>query len=92
LAAVQTRLFPDGKRLVLAAWQGVIQFWDLESNRQIATLRACDHKQYVCYAAFLDENTLASVFADELRIWRAPSWAEIEAAKESISSRKEESK
>ena len=75
-----TAFSPDGQRLVFAAWAGVIQFWDLESKRQLATMRVCDHKQYICYTAFLDENTLTSVFDDELRIWRAPSWAEIEGA------------
>ena len=64
---------------MLTTWEGTIQFWDLESDRQIAALRACDHKQVGGqHAAFLDENTLVSVFDGELRIWRAPSWEEIE--------------
>ena len=73
-------LSPDGKRIVLPAWNGVLQIWDLESNRQIAALPACDHRSLSCSAAFLDENTLASVFDNELRIWRAPAFTEIEKA------------
>jgi WD40 repeat protein len=83
----------DEKRLVLPTWAGVIQLWDVASNRQIAALRACNYRQLVCAAAFLDENTLASVFDDELRLWRAPSWAEIEreeATRASVAPTKEE--
>src|SRR5262249_49599391 len=63
----------DEKRLVLPLWAGFIQLWDVDTNRQLALLRACDVRQLACAATFLDEDTLASVFDDEVRIWHAPS-------------------
>ncbi|MCI0539777.1 MAG: WD40 repeat domain-containing protein [Verrucomicrobiales bacterium] len=88
-------LSPDNKRLVLAGWSGFIQFWDLESQRQIALARASEHQRFGSSVGFLDENTMASVFNDELRIWRALSWEEIEreeATQTSSSLKKEEMK
>lgn len=35
--------------------------------------------KFVAKAAFLDDNTLVSVFQDQLCVWRAPSFAEIAA-------------
>jgi WD40 repeat protein len=75
-----TVLSPGGQRLLLAGFHGLIQFWDLQSGRQTAALRAFPDRQFVCKIGFLDENTLVSLFENELRYWRAPSWAEINSA------------
>ena len=70
---------PDGRRLAIGAADRRITIWDIASGQEVATLQR--HENYVVDVSFLsDGNTLVSVGVDQLRVWRAPSFAEIELA------------
>jgi serine/threonine protein kinase/WD40 repeat protein len=78
---------PDGLRLVAAGGDGTITFWDTRTYQQVAHWRA---HQAECNRVWFVENgrTLASLGANgekqerawEVRLWRAPTWQEIETA------------
>jgi len=77
--AYRLALSPDGRRFATAAGDGSISIWDVTSDEEVATLEG--HKEEVMQLAFTpDGNCLVSVSKDQLRFWRAPSWAEIDAA------------
>jgi WD40 repeat protein/serine/threonine protein kinase len=70
---------PDARRLAIGAGDRRITIWDLASGQEVATLQG--HENYVVDVSFLsDGNTLVSVGVDQLRVWRAPSFAEIALA------------
>jgi WD40 repeat protein len=70
---------PDGRRLAIGAADRRITVWDLSSGQEVATLEG--HEGRVDDVSFLsDGNTLVSVGVDQLRVWRAPSFAEIALA------------
>ena len=72
-------LAPDGGRLAAGVGDGRITIWDMASHQEVATLEG--HQEAVEHLAFTpDGNHLVSASKDQLRVWRAPSWAEIEAA------------
>jgi WD40 repeat protein len=72
-------LSPDGRRFAAGASDGRITIWDVASHQEVATLEG--HQESVMQLAFTpDGDHLISVSKDQLRVWRAPSWAEIEAA------------
>ena len=72
-------LSPDGRRLAAGSSDGRITIWDVASRQQVATLEG--HEEAVEHLAFTpDGDHLVSASKDQLRVWRAASWAEIEAA------------
>jgi WD40 repeat protein/serine/threonine protein kinase len=72
-------LSPDGRRLAAGGSDGRITIWDLPSHQELATLEG--HKEEVMQLAFTpDGDHLVSASKDQLRVWRAPSWADIEVA------------
>jgi WD40 repeat protein len=72
-------LSPDGRRLAAGASDGRITLWDLASHQEVATLEG--HQESVMQLAFTPEGDhLVSASKDQLRVWRAASRAEIEAA------------
>ncbi len=72
-------LSPDGRRLAAGASDGRITVWDVASHQELATLEG--HQESVTQMAFTpDGDHLVSASKDQLRAWRAASWAEIEAA------------
>jgi WD40 repeat protein len=72
-------LSPDGRRLAAGASDGQITIWDVASHQEVATLEG--HQEAVLHLAFTsDGDHLVSASKDQLRVWRAPSWAEIETA------------
>ena len=72
-------LSSDGRRFAAGAGDGRITIWDVASHQEVATLEG--HQESVRQLAFTpDGDHLVSVSKDQLRVWRAPSWAEIEAA------------
>lgn len=72
-------LSPDGRRCATAAGGGLISIWDVTSHEEVAILDG--HNETVLQLAFTpDGDCLVSVSKDQLRVWRAPSWAKIELA------------
>ena len=72
-------LSSDGRRFAAGASDGRITIWDAASHQEVATLEG--HEESVRQLAFTpDGNYLVSASKDQLRVWSAPSWADIEAA------------
>jgi WD40 repeat protein/serine/threonine protein kinase len=73
---------PDGTRVAGGEALGFIKIWDAATGQEVALLKS--PKAGVSYLSFLpDGNTLLSGNAEEVRLWRAPSWQEIKAKRES---------
>ena len=81
-------LSPDGQRIAAGtSFDLLIKIWDSSTGQEVATLKGADDWVHdpadaVNNLTFLrpDGNTLISGTPHEVRLWRAPSWAEIEAA------------
>jgi WD40 repeat protein len=77
---------PDGSRLASGAWDGTITVWDMDTRQQVANWNA--HRRSCEWLCFIDGGRLLASAGEpneagvrvETRIWRAPSWAEIEPA------------
>jgi WD40 repeat protein len=73
-AAIST----DGRRLAVGANDGLITIYDLASQQEVATLSG--HTRPLLALSFLpDGNTLVSVGADQIRVWRAATLKETDA-------------
>ena len=72
---------PDNKRLVAGSnWKEALKLWDLASRQELITLEA-PSSYYYSTGFSPDGIVLASVNGQSvLHLWRAPSWADIEAA------------
>jgi WD40 repeat protein len=70
---------PDGQRITAGDGDGLIHLWSSTTGLELATLKTDDD---VVGLQFLstDENTIVSITAKEVRVWRAPSREEIAAA------------
>jgi WD40 repeat protein/tRNA A-37 threonylcarbamoyl transferase component Bud32 len=83
---------PDGQRIAAGtAGSGLIKLSNTATGQQVATLKGVNdwvapklaqRDDAIRGLAFLppDGNTLISLTTHEVRLWHAPSWAEIEAA------------
>jgi WD40 repeat protein len=82
---------PDAQRIAGGTWDQGIKIWNAHTGHELMTLRGIHdwldpnlrgRWDAVQSLVFLppDGSTLISGTAHEVRIWRAPSWAEIEAA------------
>jgi WD40 repeat protein len=69
---------PDGQRIAAGTGDGFIRIWDPATGDEMAALKASNDLSIRRLAFLPDGNTLVSSTAEEVRIWRAPSWAEIE--------------
>jgi WD40 repeat protein len=82
---------PDGQRIAIGTGDGQIKIWSPTTGQELIALRGVNdwmdrntpdwpNLRWVVGLAFLppDANTLISASVCEARIWRAPSWAEIE--------------
>ena len=66
---------PDGRRLAVGGGDGLITIWDLAVRQILVALEG--HETPVLDVAFLgDGDTLVSVGDDQVRVWRAASYAE----------------
>ena len=71
-------LSADGRRLAAGASDGRITIWDVASHQEVATLEG--HQESVMQLAFTsDGDHLVSASKDQLRLWRAASWAETDS-------------
>jgi WD40 repeat protein len=73
---------PDGRRLAAGGTDAreAVKLWDLATQRELLSLQG-EGEYFVRVAFSPDRNTLAAVSFDGIaHLWRAPSWAEIEAA------------
>ena len=69
---------PDGRRLAAGTGDGCINVWDLETGREVLVLKG--HRDLLGWLRFHPRGDwLLSSEGRTLRLWRAPSWAEIEA-------------
>jgi len=76
-AYLSVAVAPGGKRVAGASGLNTyIRIWNAETGQELARLDGVAN-----YLTFLaDGNTLVSGTDQGIRLWRAPSWAEIEAA------------
>ena len=78
----------DAKTLASASLDGTVRLWHVSTGRELATFEAGPCALTMAWSP--DGNTLAALTGsdpyapDELRIWRVPSFEEIEKAEESI--------
>jgi WD40 repeat protein len=72
---------PDGRRLATGTGDGEILIWDLGTRREVLVLKAAG-SGVVGGARFhpSGDSLLSINYPGSLHLWRAPSWAEIEAA------------
>jgi len=71
-------LSPDGRRLAAGDSDGRITIWDVASHQEVATLEG--HEESVTQLAFTpDGDHLVSASKDQLRVWRAASFAKTDA-------------
>ena len=78
---------PDGQRIAAGSGDGMITVWDPATGHELMKLKAGGPVgESISGLAFLpDGNTLVSCSDNEARVWRAPSWAEVEAAEKARS-------
>jgi WD40 repeat protein len=73
---------PDGRRLATGGTSGpeAVKLWDVATHQELATLRG-DGFGFAKVAFSPDGDTLVAVNANgDIHVWRAPSFAEIDAA------------
>jgi len=76
-------LSSDGRRLVTGGVgsKDAVRLWDLTTQRELLSLQGEGELLFLHVAFSPDGSTLmAASFAGIAHLWRAPSWAEIEAA------------
>ena len=72
---------PDGRRLAAGGASPVVRLWDSASHQQVALLKVSPPAAFGWLAFSADGNLLVLVDNQQtIHTWRAPSWAEIEAA------------
>jgi WD40 repeat protein/serine/threonine protein kinase len=77
-AVFSIALAPDGQRL--AAGGRALRLWDPVTRQLVMILKGAPGDSFDNLAFSPEGNTLVAVTSTELRVWRAPSLAEIETA------------
>jgi WD40 repeat protein len=81
LGAHSVAFTPDGTRLaVTSTGMETIRLWDMESYQDVLTLESQESR--FVFGAFSPDGSILGALSMEgfLHLWRAPSWAQIEAA------------
>jgi WD40 repeat protein/serine/threonine protein kinase/class 3 adenylate cyclase len=73
---------PDGKRIAAGDSGGLIKIWSSANGEEVATLKSPDVEVTALEFLPQDGNALVSQSATEIRLWRAPSFTEIETAED----------
>ena len=68
----------DGRRIAASAGENLVQVWDVANGREVARFKNTDRVQTVRFA--VDDRTLVIATSSQLSLFRAPTFAEIEAA------------
>jgi WD40 repeat protein/tRNA A-37 threonylcarbamoyl transferase component Bud32 len=68
----------DGRRIAAAAGENLVQVWDVASKREVARFKKTERIMTVRFA--VDDRTLVITTAGQLSLYRAPTFAEIDAA------------
>ena len=87
LAHFAIALSPDGQRVAAGGASGVVRLWDPATRQQVALLRLRQGISVPTMAFSADGTTLVVANGAALQTWRAPSWAEIEAAEKRTKSK-----
>jgi len=87
LGAHSVAFSPDGTRLASSSTgPETIKLWSVESHQEVLTLES-EQSRFVFSAFSPDGDVLGSLSMEGiLHLWRAPSWAEIEAAEKKLES------
>jgi len=87
LAHMAIALSPDGQRLAAGGGSEVVRLWDPATRQQVALLKLRKGNSFWTMAFSADGNQLVVANEQALQTWRAPSWAEIEAAEKRTESK-----
>jgi len=80
LGAHSAAFSPDGARLAASGTsKETIKLWDMGSHQEVLTLESQESR--FVFSAFSPDGYMLGALSGEgfLHIWRAPTWAEIEA-------------
>ena len=88
LGAHRVTFSPDNRRLAtVSVGREAVRLWDVSTHRELITLAG--QASSIAFVAFSPDGCWLAACGEEgkLYLWRAPSWAEIEAAEKSPQSR-----
>jgi len=80
LALFSMALSPDGRRLAAGGPESVVRLWDTSTRQLVAAIKGPVGESVDALAFSSDGNALVAMTTSLLRVWRAPSLAEIDAA------------
>ncbi len=60
---------PDGSRLVLGRWNGIVRLWNVEIGEEIAAAETCDTIRGITFSPC--GNVIAGAIEGEIRLWSA---------------------
>jgi WD40 repeat protein/serine/threonine protein kinase len=80
LSLFSMALSPDGRRLAAGGPEGVVRLWDPSTRQLVAAIKGPVGESVDALAFSPDGNALVAITTSLLRVWHAPSLAEINAA------------